>query len=97
MAFFGLALLLAACSSDRPKGAICKGFCPRPDGPVTLGRAKGGDQAEAPESTATSVMASEELGEQLRDLMLAKAETVPIGVPERALADLPDADDGRLH
>jgi hypothetical protein len=42
-------------------------------------------------------MASKRFGEQLRSLMQRKADTVPRGVPERALADLPSADDGRVN
>jgi len=42
-------------------------------------------------------MASEEFGEQLRTLMQQKADTVPQGVPERALSDLPRTEEGRLN
>ncbi|MDH3659079.1 MAG: patatin-like phospholipase family protein [Alphaproteobacteria bacterium] len=93
-----LALPLAACSSsDRPLGAICQGICPKPDGPVTLMR-NPVDQAEAETPPSISdVMASDQLKDQLRTLMRKKVDSLPAGIPERALADLPLAEDGRLR
>lgn len=42
-------------------------------------------------------MADDELREQIQTLMRRKADTVPAGVPERALADLPLIEEGRLR
>jgi len=94
-----LILLLAACSTDRPLGAVCKGICPKPDGPTAL--LPDNDEVPAPTAaeapSATEAMASEELQKQIQDLMRKKADTVPTGVPERALTDLPLAEEGRLQ
>lgn len=97
LALVSLALLLAACSSERPLGATCQGLCPEPDGPVSLMRTTT-DQAAAPEQPSVSdAMADDELKEQIRDLMRKKVSTIPAGVPERALADLPLIEDARLQ
>ncbi len=92
-----LALLLAACSSERPLGAVCKGICPRPDGPITLTPRplEAPEPAEAPSITGS--MAGDELKRQIQGLMVTKAEAVPAGVPERALSDLSFAEEGRLR
>ncbi|MGI9420335.1 MAG: patatin-like phospholipase family protein [Geminicoccaceae bacterium] len=97
LAPFCLALSLAACSSDRPLGAVCKGLCPKPDGPVPLLRTADDDPAEQPAPSPIDTMASDQLRAQIRDLMRQKADTVPAGVPERALADLPLVEEGRLR
>ena len=93
-----LALLLGACStSDRPLGKVCQGICPGRDGPTPLLRSAP-DPAELNKTISlTDAMADEELREQLQALMLKKAETIPSGIPERALAELPTIDDGRLR
>ena len=97
LALVSLALLLAACSSDRPLGAICKGLCPKPDGPVSLMRSTA-DEATAPDEPSVSdAMASDELKDQIRGLMKTKVSKLPAGVPERALADLPLVEDARLR
>ncbi len=94
-----LAVLLGACSApERPLGTICKGVCSEPEGPIALMRDltdREGPGAATP--SLTDAMASEELREQVRALMLKKIETVPSGIPERALADLPLIEDGRLR
>ncbi len=91
----GLVLLLTACASDdRPLGAVCQGVCSEPGGPVSLTRAR--DEAAAAPS-ATERMADEALASQIRSLMRKKADALPGGAPERALADLPSAEDGRLR
>jgi hypothetical protein len=87
-----LVLALAACSSSRPEGPVCRGLCPRPDGPISLVR----KPEEERTATAFGAMASDGFGSRLRALMRQKADTVPRGVPERALADLPRAEEGRL-
>lgn len=97
LAFLGLALLLAACSPSRPEGSACKGSCSRSNGPVPLVRTPGGDQTSDKPRTVASAMASAAFGEQIRSLMQKKSDILPVGVPERALFDLPDADEGRLH
>lgn len=94
-----LALLLGACSSpERPLGPICKGACLETDGPIALIRGvadREGSETGTP--LPTDAMASKELRDQVKALMLKKIETVPTGIPERALADLPLIDDGRLR
>ena len=97
LAFLGLALLLAACSPSRPEGSVCTGSCSRPDGPVALVRTPGGDQTSDKPRTVASAMAPSAFGERIRTLMQKKADILPAGIPERALFDLPDADEGRLH
>ncbi len=97
LAPFCLALSLAACSSDRPTGAVCKGLCPRPDGPVPLLRATGDEPSDQQAPSPVDTMASDQLREQVRDLMRWRADEVPAGVPERALADLPVIEEGRLR
>ncbi len=92
-----LALSLAACTSDRPMGAICKGLCPKPDGPVALMRSTDDQSSEQQAASPIDAMASDELEEQVRDLMRRKADTVPAGVPERALADLTFVEESRLR
>ena len=97
LALASLALLLAACSSERPLGAVCQGMCPKPEGPVNLMRSEEERQAEPAAQSVTGSMASDELKEQIRDLMRKKVSAVPAGVPERALADLPLIEDARLQ
>ncbi|MEM9627506.1 MAG: patatin-like phospholipase family protein [Pseudomonadota bacterium] len=93
-----LALSLAACSSsDRPLGPVCKGLCPKPDGPVSLLRATGDQADEQEPPSAIDTMASDELREQIRALMRRKADAVPAGVPERALGELPLIEESRLR
>jgi hypothetical protein len=93
-----LALLLAACSTERPQGAVCQGLCPRPEGPIALMRGtKGAETAREQPPSAIEGMASEAFGEQLRTLMRKKADAVPLGAPERALEDLPSEAEGRLR
>lgn len=92
-----LALSLAACSSDRPMGSVCEGLCPRPDGPVSLVRTTGDEPSDQEAPSPIDAMASDQLKKQIRDLMHLKADTVPAGVPERALADLPIIEEGRLR
>ncbi len=98
LALLCLALSLAACSSsDRPMGPVCKGLCPKPDGPLALLRATGDDPADQQAPSAIDAMASEQLREQIRALMRRKADAVPAGVPERALGDLPLIEESRLR
>lgn len=99
-----LTLMLAACSADRPKGLVCKGICPPGEGPVSLLPADGADTASTETASGgaaalsdSSAMAGPELAEQMRNLMRMKADRVPAGIPERALGDLPPADEGRLN
>lgn len=92
-----LAMSIAGCSAERPQGSVCQGVCDRPDGPIALF-----DQADDQPDTTTprtklGSMASERFGRQLQDLMRQKADLVPLGVPERALADLPRTEEGRLN
>ncbi len=92
-----LAVAVAACSSSRPEGPTCQGVCDRPEGPIALLRpAEEKSQNTAP-SPALNAMGSERFGRQLQMLMRQKADTVPLGVPERALADLPRTEEGRLN
>ena len=92
-----LALGVAGCSSSRPEGAVCQGLCPRPDGPIALFRNGDDEVASSKPTSALSTMASDDFGQQLRALMRQKADTVPQGVPERALSDLPRTEEGRLN
>ena len=92
-----LALSLAACSPDRPAGAVCKGLCPKPDGPVPLLRTTDDEPSDQEQPSPIDAMAGDQLREQVRDLMRWKADEVPAGVPERALADLPLIEEGRLR
>ncbi|MEM7044998.1 MAG: patatin-like phospholipase family protein [Pseudomonadota bacterium] len=97
LASASLALLLAACSAERPTGAVCEGICPRPDGPIVL-TPRAVDRPEPAETPSiTEFMASDELAAQIQDLMLRKADAVPAGVPERALSDLSFTEEGRLR
>ncbi len=93
-----LAFAVPGCSSSpRPEGPVCQGLCARPDGPISLvGQAESNPAGSKPAS-ALSAIASEEFGEQLRALMQKKADTVPLGVPERALSDLPRTEEGRIN
>ena len=88
---------MASCTSSRPQGTICQGLCPPDtDGPIALiDRARARTDGEAGDA-GLEAMASGRFGEQLRALMRRKADVVPQGVPERALADLPRIDEGRL-
>jgi len=96
-ALMGLSLLLAACSSSRPEGSVCQGICPAGEGPTSL-LLDGSESTDNQEPTSvTANMAGDELKTELRALMLEKAETVPLVAPERALADLPRVEEGRLH
>ena len=98
LASFCLALSLAACSSsDRPLGPVCKGLCPKPSGPVSLIRGTGDEPTEQQAPSPIDAMADDELKGQIQALMRLKADTVPAGVPERALADLPLIEEGRLR
>lgn len=104
-----LGLLLAGCGSksllpsskSRPKGAVCQGICPSPSaqraGPTALIGSGDDGEETADEATGLSSMASADINEQIRVLMRNKAEAVPLGVPERALADLPTGEEGRLN
>lgn len=92
-----LLCLLAGCSQERPEGQVCLGFCPNDDGPTVLLP----ETDEAPDETTArspaSAMVAEGLAAEIRSLMLERTKAVPLGVPERALADLPRAEDGRVH
>ncbi|MGI9437408.1 MAG: patatin-like phospholipase family protein [Geminicoccaceae bacterium] len=103
-----LGLLLTGCTSKfwfpdsgtRPKGAVCRGICSAPTaekrGPKALiGDGEGAE--ETAEDSGLSSMASAVVNEQISALMRRKAETVPLGIPERALADLPTGEEGRLN
>jgi predicted acylesterase/phospholipase RssA len=93
-----LSCLLAACSQNRPEGAVCQGTCPSDPGPTSLvSRAVDQEDGGDGQRSVTDLMANDDLRTGLRDLMLKKAETVPLVAPERALSDLPRLDDGRLH
>lgn len=97
LAAAGLALLLAACSSERPFGAVCKKNCLERNGPIALTQTTSGRESRAEALTVTDAMASDALRQQIQDLMRDKADIVPAGIPERALADLPSEADGRLR
>ncbi len=93
-----LTVVLSACSApERPLGAVCKGICPETKGPTSLLRTTADPAVSDQTVSPTDAMADEDLREQLRALMLKKAETVPSGIPERALAELPLIEDGRLR
>ena len=91
-----LALMLAACTSERPEGAVCKGLCPDRKGPISLLPSAEEEAAEEAPSVIGQ-MASDELKKQIQGLMRRKVEALPAGVPERALADFPFEDEGRLQ
>ncbi|MGI9417644.1 MAG: patatin-like phospholipase family protein [Geminicoccaceae bacterium] len=98
LAKVGLAFLLVACASgDRPTGPVCQGFCPTSEGPVALMRMPVEETADAGQTSISDAMASDELRTQVQDLMRAKADAVPAGVPERALGELPLAEEGRVR
>lgn len=98
LAKISLSLLLVACTSDdRPLGSVCKGICPTSEGPVALMRMPAEETAASDTTSMSDAMASDELRAQIQDLMRAKAESVPTGVPERALGDLPLAEEGRVR
>lgn len=78
-------------------GPVCKGLCPQPDGPVSLIRTTVDEPTEQEAPSPIDAMASDEFRQQVRDLMRRKADSVPAGVPERALADLPFIEEGRLR
>lgn len=88
---------VAGCSSPRPEGAVCQGLCARPDGPITLFQKPDDETVTSQPASILNAMASERFGEQLRNLMQQKADIVPQGVPERALADLPRIEEGKLN
>jgi predicted acylesterase/phospholipase RssA len=93
-----LVLTLGACSApERPFGAVCKGICPKTEGPIALMRGPADPAASTEAASPTDAMADTELREQIRALMRKKVEAVPAGIPERALADLPLIEDGRLR
>ena len=94
---FALAMSVAGCTSERPQGSVCQGTCDRPDGPIALFDQTDDQGDETTPKTILSTMASERFGKQLQDLMRKKADIVPLGVPERALADLPRTEEGRLN
>lgn len=92
-----LAIGLAGCSSSRPEGAICQGNCALPEGPITLFETPKNQEDSKKSESQFGQMADEDFGDQLRALMRYKADLVPKGVPERALADLPRTEEGRLN
>ncbi len=97
LAPLSLVLLMTACSSDRPLGAVCKGICPETAGPTALAPDVPKTTVDQTADPVIAAMANEDVQAQIQDLMLRKAETVPTGIPERALADLPSSEDGRLQ
>ena len=92
-----LTLAIAGCAAERPKGPVCEGLCVRPDGPISLVQQMESDRQGSEPSSVLGAMASENVAKQLRALMRQKADIVPQGVPERALADLPRTEEGRLN
>ena len=93
-----LALLLGACSTpERPLGEVCQGICPKKDGPTSLLRSGPDPDISGQTKSPTDVMADGRLREHLRAFMLKKVAAIPTGIPERALAELPTIEDGRLR
>ncbi len=91
-----LAVGLAACVPSRPLGPVCEGRCDLPQGPISLFETESTANQKAPPPTIFGFMAREDVGKQLQGIMRRKMDAVPLGVPERALADLPRIEDGRL-